>query len=210
MYKIKIEKGKATKTSWNSDILKYVTKEVDSLVPYLDFPIEIEETTFGQFFAFIEKDLDLYNVIYRSATYGHPINSFVDEIHKPGKPNDLDFVSVYWGSDMEEGGIISDYPCFHGWGDWPAENALDQPATKGGFGIEFTPLCDYKNAPLKLENNYEIFSDELKPLFKAKKGFRVHDVIRAILYEITWAGDVSQGRKCPFDTTSLGDACAKS
>lgn len=198
MYKIKIVKGIATKTSWDSDIREYVTKQIESLVPYLDCPIEIEETTFEQFFAFIEKDLDFYNVAYRSATYGHPINPFVDELHKPGKPNDLDYVEVYWGCDMDEG-VMSDYPGFHGWGTWPAENALDQPAMKGGFAIEYTALCDYKDALLKLDPDYQVHSEDLKTLlFRTKKGFRVHDVIRAILFEITWAGDISKGRETPF------------
>jgi hypothetical protein len=197
MYRIKIVNGKAAKTSWDSDIREHVTKEIDSLVPYLDCPIEIEETTFGQFFAFIEKDLDFYNVAYRSATYGHPINPFVDELHKSGKPNDLDYVEVYWGCDMDDG-VMTDYPGFHGWGTWTAENALDQPAMKGGFAIEFTPLCDYKTALLKLDSDYQIHDDNFKLLLKTKKGFRVHDVIRAILYEITWAGDISKGREEPF------------
>lgn len=218
MYTIKIKNGKATKTSWDSDIREYVTKAIESLVPYLDYPVEIEDTTFGQFFAFIEKDLDFYNVAYRSATYGHPINPFVDEIKKPGKPLDMDYVEIYWGVDIDEG-VISDYPCFHGWGDWPAETAMNPPPdsdvktegnnegcvtaqgiTKGGIAIEFTPLCDYKDAPLKLDPDFQVHSEDLKTLlFRSKKAYRVHDVIRAILFEITWAGDISKGREAPFD-----------
>lgn len=206
MYKIKIQKGIATKTSWDSDIREYVTKPIDTLVPWLDCPIEIEDTTLEQFFAFIEKDLDFYNVAYRSATYGHPINPFVDEIKKPRtRPLEVDYVAIYWGADMEDG-IISDYPCFHGWGDWPEPNPLDKP-TKGGIAIEFSPLCDYKDARLKLDLDYEVHDDNFKPIFKAKKGFRVHDVIRAILYEITWAGDISKGRETPFDDSPLSNSC---
>lgn len=211
MYKIKIEKGKATKTSWDTDSRSYVTKEIESLVPYLDCPIEIVDTTFGQFFAFIEKDVDLYNTIYRSATYGFKINSFIDEIKKESKkPLDADFVEVGWGVDTEDG-VISDYPTFHGWGTWDNPGAMPVPpegVVKGGIAIEFTPLCDYKHLPLKLDNEYEIFSEELKPLYKTKKGFRIHDVLRAILYEITWAGDVSKGRSCPFDESNLSNSCS--
>lgn len=202
MYTMKIKNGKATKTSWDSKIREHVTKPVESLVPYLDCPLEIEETTFGQFFAFIEKDLDFYNVAYRSATYGHPINPFVDEIKKPGKPLDMDYVEIYWGVDIDEG-VISDYPCFHGWGDWPEENAVtpnEKTKMKGGIAIEFTPLCDYKDAPLKLDTDFQVHSEDLKTLlFHSKKAYRVHDAIRAVLFEITWAGDVSKGRNLPFD-----------
>jgi hypothetical protein len=213
MYKIKIENGKATKTSWDTEARSNVTKEITSLVPYLDCPIELENTTFGQFFAFIERDKDFYNQAYRSATYGFPIAPYFEEIKKPAElgprewsprpfpknPLNLDYVEVYWGVDMEDG-VISDYPGFHGWGDWDDKN---YPGHKGGIALEFTATHQYKDVTLKLDHEFEIFDENLKSIFKTKKIFRVHDVVRAILYEITWSGDITKGRECPFDDKSL-------
>jgi hypothetical protein len=211
MYTIKIKNGQATRTSWNSDIREYVTEAIDSLVPYLDCKLDIEETTFGQFFRFIEKDVEFYNKAYRSSTYGCPVNPLVKEIQEPlqagprewsprgteiPKPlSDVDYVEVYWGSDMEDG-VINEYPCFHGWGDWD----LDGPEApvKGGIALEFTATNLYQHLPFRLNDEYQIFDEKLSPIFKGRKLFRVHDVIRAILYELTWAGDITNGREVPF------------
>lgn len=216
MYEIKIDGGKATRKSWDSDIRQHVIEPVESLVPYLDCPIHIENTTFAQFFAFISRDHELYAQIYRSATYGVPIKPLIDEIRKDApfsgprdwsprpdsaKPNDIDYVEIYWGCDMEDG-VITDYPCFHGWGDWPMQDT-GEPTCKGGIAIEFTPTNNYKNLLLKLDNEYTIYDEKLQPVWKGKKGFRVHDVIRGILFELTWAGDVSNGREAPFDTSQI-------
>lgn len=216
MYTIKIKDGKATKTSWSTEIREYVTQPIDCLVPYLDCKIDIEDTTFGQVFAFIERDLEFYNKAYRSATYGFPIAPLAKEIKEPLTPGprewsprglepqkrlDIDFVAVYWGVDMEDG-VISDYPCFHGWGDWPADPNGDMPL-KGGIAIEFTPTNQYKDAPFKLDDEFVIYDEKLNPVFKTRKSFRVHDVIRGILYELTWAGDITNGRETPFDASQI-------
>jgi len=215
MYEIKIDGGKATRKSWSTEICQYVIEPVESLVPYLDCPIQIENTTFAQFFAFIEKDCEFYEKAYRSATYGFPIKPLAEEVKKDApfegprewsprpdgaKPKDIDFVEVYWGCDMDEG-VISDYPGFHGWGDWPVEPG--QETFKGGIAIEFTPTNNYKHLLLKLDNEYIIYDEKLKPIWTGKKGFRVHDVLRAILYELTWAGDITHGRELPFDTSEI-------
>jgi len=211
MYTIKIKDGKATRRSWNSDIRAYVTEEVESLVPYLGCPITIEETTFGQFFRFIGKDVDFYSQAYRSATYGFPVAPLVKEIQEPllagprewsprgtevPKPlADVDFVEIYWAAEMEDG-IITDYPCFHGWGAWDSSDP-GMPV-KGGIALEFTATNLYQHLPLRLNDEYLIQNEKLDTIFKGRKIFRVHDVIGAILYELTWAGDITNGREAPF------------
>jgi len=211
MYTIKIKQGQATRTSWNTDIRQYVTEPIDSLVPYLDCKIDIEETTFGQFFRFLEKDVEFYNKAYRSSTYGFPVAPLLKEAQEPlvagprewsprgteiPKPlQGVDFIEISWGSDMEDG-VINDYPCFHGWGDW--DSNYDDMPKKGGIALEFTATNLYQHLPLKLNDEYIVSSEKLEPVFKARKCFRVHDVIRAILFELTWAGDITNGREAPF------------
>lgn len=218
MYKIAIKEGKATKTSWSTEIREYVTVPIESLVPYLDCPITIEDTTFGQFFAFIERDVDFYNTAYRSATYGFPVAPLTKEVKEPLVPGprewsprgtdrpkpltDVDFVEIYWDADMEDG-VISDYPCFHGWGDWPAGDNPGEMPTKGGIALEFTATNLYQHLPLRLDDEYCIHNEKLDCIFKGRKGFRVHDVIRGLLYELTWAGDITHGREAPFDTSQI-------
>lgn len=211
MYTIKVKNGQATRSSWNSDIRQTVTEPVESLVPYFDCPITIEETTFGEFFRFIEKDVEFYNKVFRSATYGFPIEPLVKEVKEPlvagprewsprgtetPKPlQDVDYVEIYWGADMDDG-VISDYPCFHGWGTWDHVDA-DMPK-KGGIALEFTATNLYQHLQLKLNDEYLIPDEKLNIIFKGRKVFRVHDVLRAILFELTWAGDITDGREAPF------------
>jgi len=209
MYKIKISGGSATRTSWDSDKRAYVTEPIESLIPYLECPIELENTTFGQFFSFIARDKEFYERAFRSATYGFPITPLVEEIKKPVKlgprewspradhphnPLNLDYVEVFWGVDMEDG-MISDYPGFHGWGDWDSPH---HPGHKGGIAVEYSETNMYRDVILKFDHQYVIYDEKLNPVFTTKKVFRVQDPIRAILFELTWAGDITNGREAPF------------
>jgi len=200
-----IRKGEVFISRWNKETReREENKKTDqTLSGILQFPLTIEQTTFGQFFALVAKEKDLYNQIFKSAMYGFTMDSFIKECELPAKKvEDLDFVEVYWSSDYEDGELSTE-PCFHGYGSWH----LSDGPEKGGIAIEFTPLNEYKDAELRLDVNDKVLSmKSLEPLLKGTRKFTVYDVIYAILYEITWAGDVSNGRGLPWEKTSGSEA----
>lgn len=215
-YTVIVRKGEILVKRWDTGIREYVEKKKDEQVlsNALQFPIEIEETNFGQFFAIIAREKDLYEKVFNAALYGHPLEPFIKECELPlHDSKDLDFVEVSWSSQVFEG-ELEIWPSFDGWGDWPATypgSENDTGPKKGGIAIEFTALNEYKHLPFKLNTEADIYSLDNKgsdPVLKAKRMFTVYDVIKAILDEITWAGDVSGGRDkgLPWESTSGSEA----
>lgn len=199
-YSVIVRKGEIFVKHWDTEIREHIEKKKDDqiLSDVLQFPLVLEETSFGQFFAFIAKEKTFYEKAFNSAMYGHPMQPFIDECELPCKESkDLDYVQVEWSSQVFEG-ELEIWPSFDGWGDWPEDNAVGKEKTKGGIAIEFTALNEYKHLPFKLNMEADIYSLDVKgsdPVLKATRKFTVYDVIKAVLYEITWAGDISKGRK---------------
>jgi hypothetical protein len=206
-YSVIVRKGQIFVKHWNTEIRAHEEKlrQNQILSDVLQYPLVLEETTFGQFFDLIAKEKELYEKIFSAAMYRHPIEPYIKEIAQPAKDTgDLDFVHVHWAADFFEGELdIS--PAFGGWGPWKTEGLPE----KGGIAIEFTALNEYKNSLFKLDTEFQIDSLEAKgPLFKAKREFTVYDVINAILFEITWAGDISKGRELPWEKDKQGEQAA--
>lgn len=203
-YTVIVRKGDVFVKRWNGDIREYEEKRRENqiLSDVLQFPLVLEETTFGQFFALIAKEKELYEKIFSAAMYGHPLQPYIDECAKnpEGKKTlECDFVRVYWHCQEFEGEFEFG-PGFDGWGDWPEDNPVGKDKVKGGIAIEFTGLNEYKNLELRLDTESDIYSlKQNEPLAKGTRKFSVYDVINAILFEITWAGDISGGRAgcCP-------------
>ncbi len=205
-YTVIVRKGDVFVKRWDTEIREYVEKKKDEqlLSDVLQFPLVLEETTFGQFFALIAREKDLYQKIYNAALYGHPLEPFIKECELPPKETkDLDYVEIEWCCQEFEG-EFEFWPSFSGWGDWPDDfpgsEAEPEGPKKGGIAIEFTPLNEYSHLLLKLNTDSSIYSlKQSEPLAKGTRKFTVYDVIKAILFEITWAGDISGGRTktCP-------------
>lgn len=202
-----LRKGEIFLKRWNKETRAHEEEKKleQTFSSILQFPLSIGETTFEQFFLLVAKEKDLFNQIFKSAMGGFVMDSFIKECEQPAKEcKDLDCVEVYWRSDYE-GGELSTKPCFHGYGDWH----LEEGPEKGGIAIEYTALNEYKGAELKLDVIDNVYSmKSVEPILKGTRKFTVYDVIYAILYEITWAGDVSKGRDkgLPWESTSDSEA----
>lgn len=196
---IVIEKGVIRIRRWNPETRSYETKlkREQSMLDVLQYPVEFKDTTFGQFFELIARDAEVYEKIFSASMGGCPIQPYIDELRDDPKEvaNDVWFVRVYWGMDFFEG-ELGLYPNFDGYGKWDNQGKDDWP-TEGGIALEYTPLNQYRDHELKLDK--EVVIQELepgsKPLVKAMMEFDVYDAIRAILFEITWTGDISKGRR---------------
>jgi hypothetical protein len=203
-YQVHIRKGIAYVSHFDTEKGKRVEKKKTEQVlsDVLQFKLhELTETTFGEFFSFIIRERELMEKIFSAAMYGHPIEPYIAEVAQPpGDPEQLEKVEVHWGAEID-GGDFSMFPAFHGWGKLEPQEGLPEQPVYGGYAIEFTPLYEYKMLPLVLDTKFEIWDMQKpeKPVITAAEcEFTVYDVLKAILWEITWAGDISKGRgECP-------------
>lgn len=207
-FQLRFNKDIVYVSHWDTDKRKRVEKKKTNQVlsDVLQFPIHGFNSTFGEFFSFIIRERKLMERIFTAAMYGHPLGPYIKEISKPpGDPEELERIEVYWHGQLFKGDLEI-ATGFHGWGKYkkgPGYRKGDP--TAGGYAIEFTPLNQYKMLPFILDTDFSIYDLEKpkKPIIaKVERLFTPYDVIRAILWEITWAGDISKtSRSCP--------ACAK-
>jgi len=199
-----IRKGEVIIRKWNPELRIHEEKtRLDQILSdILQYSIEIEDTSFGQFFELIAKEPEFYEKAFKASMYGFPIMPYIEEYRKPAETmKDVDFIRVYWTADLDEDGLSCN-SCLDGYGDWP-EDQIGQKC-KGGVAIEYTPIYKFKDLPFKLDESLQVwnlddFSGTRAPILNTKMHFTAYDVVNAILFELTWAGDVSKGRECPFD-----------
>jgi hypothetical protein len=196
-YRVSIRGGEVFVSWQNPEIRareeKRKTDQVLSDV--LQFPIEIKDTTFGQFFELIAREADLYERVFKAAMYGHPLAPYIEEARRPdGNPEQIQRMEVYWSAERSEGDVSIGIG-FHGYGKLKID-ASDEMPVETGIAIEFTPLNQYKMLPFALDTKFEIYDadNDGRMIINGWREFTAYDVIKAILCEITWAGDISKGR----------------
>jgi len=208
-----IRKGEILIKRWESPEYKITVKEKQTLSDILQLRLEMEDTTFGQFFALIGKEAAFFEKTFQCAMMGHPIQPYIDECAKPAvDKKDMDYVVVGWSTDLFEGDF-DHYVDFGGWGPWGGD--YEGEPQKGGIAVEFTPLYEYKDLELRLDPKVTIYDvTNTKPGEPVKiagtgiQKFTVYDVVCAILDEITWAGDISGGRPKDYDDGPPAEAAA--
>jgi hypothetical protein len=152
---IKLTKNKAIYTnSYNPDCDEFVEKEVDKLSPYFNEVVELDNNfTLADLFDYIEREKDLFNVVFSSHLGHFPLQAFIDEIRKPvpegGERSEIDYIELkrygeHFGEEVEI------------WVDVCGVNKK----TDDGYGIEFSPLNKIKHISLLLNKTFEV--SELK------------------------------------------------
>lgn len=208
-----IRKGEILIKRWESPEYKITVKEQQTLSDILQLRLEMEDTTFGQFFALIAKEGAFFEKTFQCAMMGHPIQPYIDECAKPAKTTrDMDYTVVGWSTELFEGDF-DHYIDFGGWGTVSGD--YEGAPHKGYLAIEFDPLYEYKDLPLKLDPKVTIYDvtntkpgEPMKIAGTGVQKFTVYDVVCAILDEITWAGDISSGRPGPDDEEAPKEAAA--
>ena len=180
----------------------YIKEKVDGVIPYLNNRIEIAKNfTLGDFFKIIEKEVDIYELLFSSHLGHFPLKPFVDDCFKDiqSKNDDMniEFLECRWGAELADWGDGKEfeiYVDFHGWGSWYAEHLKERET--GGIAIEFTPLYELKNLSLRLNENFRLYDGKtFKTIRKGKRKFTVYDVFGAILDELTFSGLPEQRNK---------------
>lgn len=175
------------------------TKKIDSLIPYLRDPLEIERgITFETFFNYVWKDADLVNVIFSSHLGHYDLNKWKDEWKKKGIKKEYENQKTYnleisWAVEICDD-EISEWVDFSGVGKY--FNTENKKWYDTGIGFSFVPLNEMKLYELKINTDWKLFDLNSKKtknyedgiLINSKKMLSVYDVIGAILFEISWYG----------------------
>lgn len=180
-------------------------EEIYSLLPHMQTQIEIKEgTLFKHVWEMIEKDAETYNVIFSSALGNYDLNQYIESSKKPFSKEDNDIkncmnsIELYWGFEINHNDYSYVYPAMHGYG--PQDNG-DGTTIEGGWSLTFTPINEYMNLPIHLNENViirhfisfckksdKINFNEISPSINTKKSWTVYDMLYAILDEISFMG----------------------
>jgi hypothetical protein len=178
----------------------YERKEIESVIPFLNHTIEIEEGfTLNDFFSIVEKDSELMELVFSSHLGHHSLQPFFDDLKKEKEENSkeeknkIDFLEVYWSTDLFEDNDgktdFTFFPGFQGWGKYHKEDMEDKDEPLyGGYAIEFTPLHQIKHLTIKLNKKLKVYKNYKDVIFEAESDFTVYDVFGEILSEVSFCG----------------------
>lgn len=210
---IRLLKDKIVYTNqYNPECREYIKKEVECLGPYLNNVVELsEDFTFGDIFKIIEREMDVFNVIFSSDLGHSPLQLYIDEIKKP--------IEVNLKILLDDKDVI-DYLEIHRWGEYWNWGDIDLSIGVSGeskkveysYGIGLIPLNELKHLPLRLNEDFEISSVRIPSRLirllqkvgipvgawanpsphvyvKGKVEFTVYELISSILNEISFWGE---------------------
>ena len=189
---LRIKKGGIVElTRWDSKRKKpgYSTTDVTDRAHKLLFePVTLDDdVALRDIFLILQRELDFYNTLF-----GNWCKEIVNEAFSPAENNQkpltedgMQYLEVFWliteGKHKEKMSLSGHhFPAFHGWGIW-------DDGTEGGFGVEFTPVYQLLDYPVKLNNDMIIY-DEVPG--KTSESTRTYNDITYtlghVLYAIIW------------------------
>lgn len=192
---------------------EYEITEIYSLAGYLQAILKIEANfLFRDFWNLILLDADFYEKVFAGSMGHYSLSHWTEDAQRKVENPDqsLSRVEVYHDIDIHDykhfkgrknskrkvqlpDRVMNVGTGFHGIGPHTCEQTgVFTP--EQNWAIEFTPICQYMDIPLQLDEKVEIpFSgfygkDRPKTIDAGTKDFSVYDVIEAILNEITFCG----------------------
>lgn len=205
---------------WNDDIDDYELTEFaekDSLLYYYGNVVDVlDGVTFGEvlwhFIDDINSEIISSTLISEAASIPNILEQFAEVLRMEGDLNyDLDYVEISYPNIVLDEFEESHFPRwdFHGWGNWtePYEGAWDDDMPRTGpIAIEYTPICNLKHVPFKIREFMEVHHSPIEG--NARLDFTterlevystVFDLIRSIVWEMTWEGVVRPGDRTRLD-----------
>lgn len=179
-------------------------EEIDSLLPYLNSAIKLSpETTFGDFWKFVEIDQDIYSLIFNHSLGGHNLSVYSEQIKKPGRDrtdenpnNSIHHLFVGWGAESNTYDGKKNFHLFPDFGGWGKHTDDNGEIYDTSFAVEFTPVNDLKDYVLFLKEEIECEICDLdsnsprerETINLGAKEFTVYDVLNGIFHEMTFVG----------------------
>ena len=155
------------------------------IVSYLAFPAVIEEgVTVKHILDFLAENEEATDYVFDSSLGGHPFKDFMAELSFESIPS-TNIKSMEICHDVDEVNA-------------EMMNLFETTRLRGiggdgkKFSVEFSPISSYMNIPIKLNTVFNIkISDEdgeVQQTIQLNKDFTLHNIIHAILFEISYYG----------------------
>jgi hypothetical protein len=182
--------GIVERTRWDSKLKKpaYVTTDVtDRAHQFLFEQVTLaEDVTLRDIFLILQRRLEFYDELLGNwckeiVTEAFSISEDQQQSFTQGG---MQYLEVYWmltESQDEDKVSLSGhhFPAFHGWGTW-------EDGTEGGYGVEFTPVYQLLDYPVRLNQEMPIYDD----IGRIPKPPRVYQdatyTLGHVLYGIIW------------------------
>jgi len=195
-------------------------EELDSLMTAMNTTVTLEEgTLFKHLWNYIEKDYEVFNVLFTDSLGGYDLQNWIDCAKRPYKKTELDLecektgigmekLQCYWNSHIEQDDYSGFEGEFGGWGKhkreiWEDGKQTGEVIEDCNYGVDFSPINSLLDYPLELIEDFKVDHlniykkrkfeySKLKPAINTKRRWKVYDMIQAILWEISFMGAPSE------------------
>jgi len=211
---------------WHKDNYdhKKEIEEVNSVIPFLNEVIKIErKVTLGDIFNHIERDKELFDIVFSSHLGHNPIQLYIDDINKEcpkDDEEDLYYIELKWFYEHSEydkyESEINIFVDVSAIGDFEDKEGFyeegEEKPKKTEYAIEFIQLRKMKNLPVKINKQLDIYKKNRSGPGKnnedlvatGEKYFSVYDFFGELLYELSFVGPPEKRNEfsCEIDDIS--------
>lgn len=195
-------------------------EELDSLLTVMNTTIQLEEgTLFKHVWEYIEKDYDIFNVLFTDSLGSFDLNNWIEHAKIPHEKSEsernsektgvgMHKLQCYWNYSVMQDDYSQFKGEFGGWGThvwetWENGAKVKDEIQECAYGLSFTPINAILDYPFELKeevkiNHLEIWDGKkysfpkLKPEINTKKYWTPYLMIEAILWEISFMGTPQQ------------------
>jgi len=196
------------------------TTELDSLTTVMNTDVVIEDgTTFGHIWNYIEKDYEVFSVIFLDSLGGFDLQKWIDHAHIPHEKGTwereceregtgMEGICCYWNAVIEQNDYSRLKGEFGGWGKhnvpiYEGDKMIREEIQECSYGVSFTPINAMLPFPFRLDEEIEITNLEfwdgknyefpdVTPAIKTKRRWCCYEMIEAILWELSFMGTPQQ------------------
>lgn len=193
--KIEIYKDKWYLTSEHEpDSPYYEKKEIDSIYSNLEYVVEIKDNNFtlNDLFTFVEKEVDILQLVFNNILGGFSLQKFIDEIKKEPVDNDkeIDYLEIYWGATLTEYENEKESEIYAG-----IHGIAEKEHTP--YSIVFSKLNEIKHCPIKLNTDFVFYKEKIYPLNDlsiekidmGKRSYTLYEFLKSVFFEISYNGE---------------------
>lgn len=217
MKTLKLKNHKIYLVLHNTKEEKESEEELDSIKQYLGCEVNVGDNfTFGDLWQYIINEKEFINNVFYQEMGGFNLISYIKESEsegyeyepKTGQEIGIHYLCVGWGTDhdiYDKKQKLEIFPDFYGVGF--TDDGIDDKIYETHWGLEFSPIDELLPYPFKIDNKITIYEPtnlddkstwggtSPQPVIEANMLLTLYEIIKMILFEITFCGEPSDRAK---------------
>lgn len=158
----------------------------EELILYLNEEVKLDNINFQRIFELILLNYSFFDIVYYRALGGFSIKDFEEDFLIAPQINDLndvEYILLKWHADLYyDNENVANLSFLI---DLSGKSYNDDEI---GYSLTMSALNEYKHLPLKIDTSLELYNKDNVCILNANRNMTLYDVIRVILYEITFYG----------------------